>query len=167
MRLHTLPAFIIIALLATGCTTALQQGVLHKPFDFALIGDVPYTDEQETNLFPNMIRELNAAKLAFVVHDGDIKSGAAPCTDAVYEARLRDFQSFTHPLIYVFGDNEWTDCGRATNGFDPEERLQKLREVFTQGGQSLGQSQTPAGPPEQRANASPNSARMCAGPWAT
>ena len=143
MRLHTIPALITFALLINGCTTAIQQGIFHKSFDFALIGDVPYTAEQETNLFPNMIRELNAAKLAFVVHDGDIKSGSAPCSDSVYEARLRDFQSFTHPLIYVFGDNEWTDCGRATNGFDPEERLQKLREVFMQGEQSLGQRKLP------------------------
>ncbi len=142
MRLHTVSVFALIALLASGCTT-VEQNILHRPFNFALIGDVPYTPEQETNLFPNMIRELNAAKLSFVVHDGDIKSGAAPCSDAVYEDRLRDFQSFTHPLIYVFGDNEWTDCARATNGFDPEERLEKLREVFTKGDHTLGQSKLP------------------------
>jgi hypothetical protein len=35
------------------------------------------------------------------------------------------------PLIYVPGDNEWTDCRRlAAGGFDPVERLQKLRELF-------------------------------------
>jgi hypothetical protein len=140
MRLH--PVFFVglIALAASGCATMVAR---HQPFDFALIGDVPYTDEQETNLFPNMIRDLNAANLAFVVHDGDIKSGNTPCSDAVYEDRLRDFQSFTHPLVYVFGDNEWTDCARATNGFDPEERLQRLREVFTKGEQSLGRSKLP------------------------
>lgn len=127
-------------LLVTGCAN-LQQTA--KPFDFALVGDVPYTDEQVTNLFPNMIHELNAAQLAFVVHDGDIKSGDSPCSDAVFEDRLRDFQSFRHPLIYLFGDNEWTDCARRTNGFDPEERLQKLREVFTRGEESLGQHKLP------------------------
>src|SRR6185503_6513784 len=142
MQFQSVPVLAILAMLVSGCAT-LKQGADHKPFDFALIGDVPYTDEQETNLFPNMIRELNAAKLAFVVHDGDIKSGSTPCSDSVFEDRLRDFQSFTHPLIYVFGDNEWTDCARATNGFDPEERLQKLREVFTKGDQSLGQRKLP------------------------
>ena len=142
MRLHLISFTVVISLVMSGCAT-MQEVALHKPFDFALIGDVPYTDEQTTNLFPNMIRELNVAKLEFVVHDGDIKSGSTPCTDAIYEERLRDFQRFEHPLIYVFGDNEWTDCARATNGFDPEERLQKLREVFTKSDQSLGQSKIP------------------------
>jgi hypothetical protein len=134
-------ALVLIALLASGCTTWLGTRV--RSFDFALIGDVPYTPEQVTNSFPNMIRELNAANLEFVVHDGDIKSGSEPCTDEIFIARLKQFETFRHPLIYVFGDNEWTDCARATNGFDPEERLQKLREIFTQGDQSLGQRKLP------------------------
>ncbi len=131
---------VLFLALLCGCATVLERT---KPFDFALIGDVPYTEEQVTNLFPNLIRDLNAEDLTFVVHDGDIKSGDSPCFDAVLEDRLRDFQSFTHPLIYLFGDNEWTDCARATNGFDPEERLQKLRELFTGGDQSLGRRKLP------------------------
>ena len=107
-------------------------------FEFALIGDVPYNDEQTTNLFPNMIAELNRARLAFVVHDGDIKAGDSRCTDQIFEERRQQFATFRHPLIYLFGDNEWTDCGRMTNGFDPVERLAKLREMFTQGDESLG-----------------------------
>src|ERR1044071_3196038 len=118
---------------------ATWPGAGNRPFDFALIGDVPYTEEQVTNLFPNMIRDLNAADLEFVVHDGDIKSGNAPCTDEIFAERLKQFETFAHPLIYVFGDNEWTDCARGTNRFDPVERLQKLREMFTQGDHSLGQ----------------------------
>jgi len=115
-----------------------------KRFDFALIGDIPYSDDHITNQFPNMIRELNAAEVEFVVHDGDIKAGATPCTDRVFEERLRDFQSFKHPLIYLFGDNEWSDC-KATNGFGPEAGLAKLRELFTPGDHSLGQRRLPLG----------------------
>jgi len=137
MRLHSACASVFIALLASGCAT--WWGHHARPFDFALIGDVPYTAEQVTNSFPNMIRELNAADLEFVVHDGDIKSGGDPCTDEIFTARLKQFETFRHPLIYVFGDNEWTDCARATNGFDPVERLQKLREMFASGDHSLGQ----------------------------
>jgi hypothetical protein len=56
-------------------------------------------------------------------------------------------------LIYLFGDNEWSDCGKVrTNAFDPEERLAKLRTLFAAGDHSLGQqhlrllrqSETPA-----------------------
>ena len=124
-----------------------------RQFDFALIGDTPYDALQETNLFPNMIDELNQAQLAFVVHNGDFKSGSSPCTDECFEARARQFGTIRHPFIFIFGDNEWSDCARVkTNAFVPEERLEKLRALFTQGDVSLGQrtlpllrqSQTPA-----------------------
>lgn len=86
-----------------------------------------------------MIEELNAAPLAFVVHDGDIKAGAAPCTDESFRSVLAQFQTIQHPLVYAFGDNEWTDCGHCqTNAFAPMERLQKLRDLFTAGEHSLG-----------------------------
>ena len=108
-------------------------------FEFALIGDVPYTDEATTNAFPNMIAELNRARLAFVVHDGDIKSGATPCTDELFEQRLAQFQTIRHPFVFIPGDNEWQDCGNnRTNKFDAEERLQKLRQLFARGNRSLG-----------------------------
>src|ERR1043165_98468 len=85
--------------------------------EFALIGDVPYTPEQVTNSFPNLLAALNREHLAFVVHDGDIKAGATPCDDALLENRLHDFQGSAHPFIYLFGDNEWTDCGKTTRPF--------------------------------------------------
>ena len=91
-----------------------------------------------------MIAELNAAKLEFVVHDGDIKAGATPCTDDCFEAVGVQFQTIRHPLVYIFGDNEWSDCGKVkTNAFDPLERLQKLRDMFAQGDRSLGRRTMP------------------------
>jgi hypothetical protein len=138
---YSCSAILTAALCWSGC--AMWRAPGEKPFDFAVIGDVPYTPEQTTNLFPNMMRELNAAKVEFVVHDGDIKSGGTPCTDELFQERLHDFQSSAHPFIFVFGDNEWTDCGRTTNGFDPEERLQKLRDLFMAGNQSLGRRKLP------------------------
>jgi hypothetical protein len=131
-----LAAIALAAAIGTGCVT--KNISPDKSFDFALIGDVPYNAEQATNLFPNLMRELNGAKLEFVVHDGDIKSGETPCTDEIFEARRKDFADSAHPFIYIFGDNEWTDCARATNGFAPEERLQKLREIFCADELSLG-----------------------------
>ena len=50
------------------------------------------------------------------------------------------FQTSKHPFVVTPGDNEWTDCHkRKVNPFDPLERLAKVREVFFQGDQSLGQ----------------------------
>ena len=120
----------------------LLAGCAHRhsgAYEFALIGDVPYTDEARTNLFPNMIRDINDAAVEFVVHDGDIKSGSSPCTDEEFRKTLTQFQTFEHPLFYLFGDNEWQDCGsNKTNKFDQMERLGKLREMFCPGNTSLG-----------------------------
>lgn len=100
-------------------------------FAFALIGDLPYSDEQEQK-YDNLLADLNQQQdLKFVIHDGDFKGGSVPCDDAIYDDRLASFNASEHPLIYVFGDNEWTDCHReAAGGYDPFERLQLLREKF-------------------------------------
>jgi hypothetical protein len=109
-------------------------------FEFAIIGDLPYNAQEEAK-FPELVAAINRANVAFVVHNGDFKSGSSPCTDALFSQRYELFQTFKHPLIYVFGDNEWTDCHRS--GSDPLERLAKLREIFSQENASLGQSPLP------------------------
>ena len=131
----------LLILLGAGCAMPpAQRAVRNARFDFALIGDVPYNEFDATNSFPNMIAEINRARLAFVVHDGDIKAGATPCSDELFYRCYQQFQTFQHPLVYLFGDNEWSDCGGSrTNAYDPNERLMKLREIFTKGDRSLGQ----------------------------
>jgi hypothetical protein len=91
------------------------------------MGDVPYSHTQ-ANLLDGMIDRMNAEKLAFVVHVGDITSGTGPCGDAWLEERRKQFARFKHPFILIPGDNEWTDCHRS--GFDPLERLAKWRTLF-------------------------------------
>ena len=72
---------------------------------------------------------MEREELAFVVHDGDLKSGSSLCSDEVLRDMLDVFQASKTPLVYVPGDNEWTDCHRASNGgYDPLERLDNLPE---------------------------------------
>ena len=106
---------------------------------FALIGDMPYGDT-EIGPMRQIVEEIGRDdSIAFVVHDGDIKSGSEECDDARLTARRSDFDYSRHPFILVPGDNEWTDCHRPNNGrYDPEERLGKLRELFFAGDESLG-----------------------------
>jgi hypothetical protein len=106
---------------------------------FALIGDMPYGDA-EVGPMRQIIEEIGSDdSIAFVVHDGDIKSGSEECDDARLMARRADFDASRHPFVLVPGDNEWTDCHRPNNGrYDPEERLGKLRELFFAGDESLG-----------------------------
>lgn len=117
-----------------------KQGVKATRFEFAVTGDTPYSVWEEDR-FRDMVKAMNKENLAFVVHVGDFKNGGALCDDATFQDRKLMFQASRRPFIYVPGDNDWTDCHRISNGgFDPRERLAKLRELFFQGDFSLGQA---------------------------
>jgi hypothetical protein len=81
-------------------SSAISQGGREVPgarFEFALIGDMPYDARQEKE-FANVMREIDAAELAFVVHDGDFwydggawteqVGGFPPCGDETFKHRL-------------------------------------------------------------------------------
>ncbi|MDM7856471.1 hypothetical protein [Cellulomonas alba] len=124
-------------------------------YSFAVIGDVPYGAAQIA-AFPQWIQQINAADPELTFHVGDIKNGSSRCDDAYYGQIKADFDTFVNPLVYVPGDNEWTDCHRANNGaYNPLERLAYDRSAFfANPGWSLGQnpirldSQAAAGYPE-------------------
>ena len=131
---HTGWLLLLLALLA-GCATPLPN-VAGADLAFGLMGDTPYNDA-EVRALDALIDDMNGQDLAFVVHVGDITSGRGPCTDAWFEARRRQYQRLRHPLILLPGDNDWVDCHRS--GFDPMERLDKMRRLFHSGDQSIGQ----------------------------
>lgn len=112
-------------------------------FTFAAFGDTPYSKDEEAQ-FPGLIAEMNREDLAFVVHVGDFKNSREACTDELFAVRRQWFDLSRHPFLYTPGDNDWTDCRRAIfDPRDPRERLGKLREIFTRGGESLGQRTVP------------------------
>lgn len=116
----------LLALLLAGPVGAgLAEGVR-----FFATGDVPYFDVAQPRY-----RELLALAANedpdLLVHVGDIKRSSAPCSDEALGA-IRDlFRDQSLPVLYTPGDNEWTDCHtEAAGGFDPKERLARLRELF-------------------------------------
>jgi hypothetical protein len=152
-----------VMLLLSGCATIQGEREMQSArFEFALIGDMPY-DARTEKEFANVMKEINAADLAFVVHNGDFfgdgafwteqarpelalqrapfvfVGGLPPCSDETFKDRLGLAQNSRHPFVLTVGDNEWADCHRAKpRTYDPLERLAKLREMFFQGDQSLG-----------------------------
>src|SRR5687767_995744 len=58
-----------------------------KPFDFVVLGDMPYVGEipDAADQFSELIQRVNKANPKFTLHVGDIKSGQADCTDKVFE----------------------------------------------------------------------------------
>jgi hypothetical protein len=115
------------------------------PFSFVALGDLPYGDE--TRAYPPyraLIRSINQIQPPFSIHVGDIKSGSTLCSDQEFDAQWGHFNRFETAVVYTPGDNEWTDCYRANNGaYDPQERLQALRQRFFKPGQSLGKAPLP------------------------
>jgi hypothetical protein len=118
-------------------------------FEYAigLWGDLPYNDVQATQGVPNLIVDMNASDLAFTVHDGDLKAGngspnsttPTTCGDALYQQGLGYLNALDAPAVITPGDNDWTDCDRASNGgFDSLERLDHERQVFFSTPFSLG-----------------------------
>lgn len=116
----------------------IAQSVFAASFDFAVVGDVPYSGFERAEL-PGMLSHIAAQRPAFILHVGDIKAGNQRCDDAMYLDRRAVFNAIGAPLIFTPGDNEWTDCSRPSNGrYVPRERLDFLRRTFFAAPRALG-----------------------------
>jgi hypothetical protein len=90
------------------------------------------------------------------MHLGDIKNGSSRCDTSYFQLIRSDFDQFQDPLVYTPGDNEWTDCHRASNGgYIPAgpvpagqepSRLDTVRALFfDHPGRTLGQHSSEVG----------------------
>ncbi len=110
-------------------------------FRFFAGGDAPYSDFGKV-LLSGLLDRISQEAPPFVIHVGDIKSGSALCTDAALEEIAGLFRRQPYPVVYTPGDNEWTDCYREkAGGYDPQQRLAKLRLLFFADPQVLRLSQ--------------------------
>ncbi|MFK7994603.1 MAG: hypothetical protein AB8B87_10730 [Granulosicoccus sp.] len=143
LRVLLLPLIITIGACSDSSTDSASGFVrTADTVELAVIGDSPYQPEEVVE-FPGLVASINAdAFVSKTIHVGDIKAGATQCTDQRLQETHNLFQTFDEPLLYTIGDNEWTDCIRqSAGGYDPEERLAKLREIFfSMPGTSLGRS---------------------------
>ena len=112
-----------------------------EAFSFALWGDMPYAKNGDTApKIQALIDDINASKVAFTVFDGDIKDGSSFCDNWQYTDAIDRFNSFNKPMVYVPGDNEWTDCHRTNNGdYNALERLNYIRQTMFNSPDSFGQ----------------------------
>jgi hypothetical protein len=128
-----------LALATTGMTLAHEEDG-DDSYAIGLWGDLPYSDVQATIGVPNLIADMNVHRLAFTVHDGDLKQGSnSPCDDVLYFRSLDMFNSLDAPAMFTPGDNDWTDCDRPSNGgFDSLGRLDRERQIFFSTPSSMG-----------------------------
>jgi len=137
-------------------------------YEIGLFGDMPYGDYGRAQ-YPATLADINDHHLAFSIFDGDAKNGSEPCwadphpqdpsnptperavADAahpdVYRYALDKFATLRDPLIFLPGDNEWTDCDRTTiqggHVSDSSDRLAYERSLFYTDDRSLGQHKIP------------------------
>jgi len=130
----------LAALLLSLFSTVAQA----QSFSFGLWGDMPYQKAGDDTKIPALLNSINKADIAFSIYDGDIKDGSSRCDDVVYTQALGMFAQMKKPVVYVPGDNEWTDCHRTNNGgFDALERLDHVRKTMIPTTRSLGQRTIP------------------------
>jgi hypothetical protein len=131
---------VLLSCALSACIAPIQAHETTGAFTFGVLGDAPYND-WERDRVAELIDDMNREPLAFVLHAGDFKNGSSSCDDAMFRDRLELFQRSRHAFIYTPGDNEWTDCHRLlSGGYDPIERLNRLREIFFRGETSLGEN---------------------------
>ena len=172
--------------LASTLSASAHDGHHAGAYEVGLFGDMPYGDYGRAH-YPALIADMNAHRLAFSVFDGDNKNGSEPCyadphpedpanptpdkavADAthpdIYKYALSKFAQFRDPVVYLPGDNDWTDCDRPATidgaVSDSNDRLAYERKLFYPNDRSLGRRtiaqirQSPAYPENVRWSAGP------------
>jgi hypothetical protein len=170
---RTAAAVIGALLLACGsAATADAIGAPDQPIRFVALGDTPYLgwsddrtkvvdDSQGRVLVRQIIPAIKAAQPAFTLHYGDLKSGAASCTDALLSERLAQIRAIQPGrTIFTPGDNDWTDCDRdgLAQPMSELERLDRLRALayrLEEGASALKPLRQPLYPENARWRAGP------------
>ena len=125
--------------------TSPGQGRGPETYTIGLFGDMAYGSLGRSQ-YPALLEDINQSNAAFSIFDGDLQAGGdGPCNDSLYTTALANFNTLQRPLIWLPGDNHWTDCwgpryGPAQQPYhDPIERLNYERQLFDSTNQSLGQ----------------------------
>jgi hypothetical protein len=119
------------------------QGRGPETYTIGLFGDMPYNVLGRSQ-YPGLLADINKSNVAFSIFDGDLKAGGdGPCSDGLYTTAIDQFNTLERPLLWLPGDNDWTDCwgryGPSTQPYsDPIERLAHERQLFASTDQSLG-----------------------------
>lgn len=134
------------AVMAALAVCHAAAGVRAEPVRFAVYGDMPYSAADQRFLEgPAADRIRDDATIAFVVNVGDLGRPETACEDSWQMAQRALWRGlFMKPVLFTPGDNDWTDCDRATvpNRGSELERLGAVRRIHF--------AAPPALPPEWR-----------------
>lgn len=95
-----------------------EQQPENQPVTFAVIGDVPYNEEQRNALIDFIDGHNSKNSSEFLVHVGDIKAGKTPCEESIYENVSSILKKSSVPTFIILGDNEYNDCDNPEKGLE-------------------------------------------------
>lgn len=106
-----------------------------------LLGDLPYDSVAERR-WDEVRAAVSGARGDIVIHVGDYKAGSAPCTAALAMRRRAQLMALGPRVVFLPGDNEWTDCSPPKKGKRSDRErddfaigeLARLRRIFWTGG---------------------------------
>ena len=114
-----------------------------EQFTFVALGDTTYDVPADYPLYRDLIAAINETAPKFSIHIGDTK-GWGDCGDEFQLSQKELFDTFASPVVYAFGNNEWSECWRENRGsLDPVVVLQSMRRIFFSEAQSLGATRMP------------------------
>lgn len=110
-----------------------------REFTFAVIGDVPYST-LDVPQFYSVLAAIDPA-CEFILHLGDFKASTDSCDDNNLLRRIAMLDSAPLPLVFIPGDNDWSDCIKpSAGGYRPFDRLAFLRTHVFARDTSLGRN---------------------------
>ncbi|TWI47584.1 hypothetical protein IP92_02644 [Pseudoduganella flava] len=107
-----------------------------KDFTFAVIAHT-FPGESGDEDLKRTIERADKEKPAFVVAAG-IKSAGEPCSDKLYLQRRALLNKSDQPLILVLTGADWTQCRNSAGRSNAIERLNRIREIYFDGHDTLG-----------------------------
>ena len=105
---------------------------------FGVIGHT-FRKAADEALLRRAIAETDADNLGFVVVNG-IKSAGEPCSDALYEQRLRLLSRAKNGVVLSLAGSDWSECKRDNGRPAAMERLTRMRDVYFQDEMSFGET---------------------------
>ncbi|WP_147426592.1 hypothetical protein [Trinickia fusca] len=125
--------------LPSPCRAHAASQTVKPHYVFAVVSGTMQSSADEASTQRLLDAIGHEPRMAFVVYDGNFKSAAEPCSDALYTQRQQLLEASRAPLVPVPGQHDWADCNASPEGgYDVAERLDFLRQTLFAADSSLG-----------------------------
>ena len=108
----------------------VTDGTAPSPLDFRLMGDVPYSQSEYSELEADLATV--GATDEFFAHVGDITAETSSCDESLYSSMESSLLTSSIPVFIVPGDNEWNDCSNPDQAWSYwDTHLMRLEENWS------------------------------------